>query len=128
MFKKIITRIVIWSLSTAKLDNENKAKITGALLENLNAIPIRDIIKFDATGKLMINGNYVDFDIAEKLRAGSFAMQNNAANKLVDDQMTFEALKLCAHKGESTDMIVFAKAALWIIQERKKLFTTLGGE
>lgn len=76
-------------------------------------------------GQLLVNGKKLDSDQAIALRESAENMQHSFANNLIDQQLTFEAMKLGVYKGNDTDMIIFSKAALWYIQEKKKLLTTI---
>lgn len=125
MFKNLLSKVIIWSLGTTRLDNEHKARITSKLLDNLGAIPLSDVIKISDTGQLVVDGKILDVEHAILLRESAETMQHSFANRLIQQQLTYEAIKMGVHQGLNTDMIIFSKAALWYIQETKKLLTTI---
>ncbi len=125
MLGKIITKITIFALRSKRLSGEQKAEVTSALLDNLVAFPISDIVKIDENGVLKVKGRTLDIDQMIALRESAISLKESFARKLIKDQMKFLAINLGVHQGISTDTITFAKACLWVIQEEDKLVDTL---
>lgn len=116
---------IIKALNNTELSSDNRVRLMTAIIEKLNYYPISDILVVDNLGSAYVKGKKLDMEQAVILKNGLDALQNNFADKLVDDQMTYEAIKLGIHNGNSTEAIMFSKAALWVIQERRKLLEQL---
>lgn len=107
------------------LTNEERQILTAMLLDRLGALPLHAKIKVDGTGKVSVNGRSLDIETADRLRQAAVAMQNNAARNLVRETVTFLAIIDGVHKNVSPEMGLFAKAALWFLQEENELYATL---
>lgn len=125
MLAKIIVKIALFSLKCRILSGEQKAAVTSALLDNMLVVPIKDIVKIDETGTLLLNGKNLDLEQAIMFKDSVVSLKNSYARKFINQQITFNAINLGVHSGMNTDMIVFSKAALWVIQEEEKLLSTI---
>lgn len=120
--------MTIFLLRSKRLSEEQKALVTSALLDNLVAIPIRDLIQVTESGQIKIQGRTLDPEGSISFRESVVALRNSYARKVIHDQMLFKAVTLGVHTGNNTDMIVFSKAAIWVIQQEDKLLSTLTQE
>lgn len=107
------------------LTNEERQMLTAMLLDRLGALPLHAKIRVDGTGKVSVNGRSLDIETADRLKQAAVAMQNNAARNLVRETVAFMAIVDGVHKNVSPDMGLFAKAALWFLQEENELYATL---
>lgn len=121
MRSNFITWLTIRSLKSKRLSGDQKGKIMAVLLNTIQAIPIKDIITFDAEGILRIHGQILAPDQVMVFRESAEGILNSYARKVINDQITYEAIKMGVYTGVNQDMILFAKAALWVIQEENKL-------
>lgn len=128
MLSNLITKIALYALKTKRLSGEQKAKVTSALLDNLLTIPITDIIKFEPNGQILIDGKPLDMERAQTFRESCQALHGSMARKVIEEQIKYKAIKMGIHDGLTPDMIVFSKAALWVISEENKLLSTLSRE
>lgn len=128
MLGKVISKIAVFALRSKRLSGEQKAFVTSALLDNLVAFPIRDIISFDENGTFKINGRILDTDQKIMFRESAVGMKNSFARKIIHDQMIFRAINVGLHKAINMDSIIFSQAALWVIQEEEKLLSTFTDE
>lgn len=128
MLEKIIAKIAVFALRTKRLSGEQKAIVTSALLDNLHAFPLRDIIKIDDSGNLIVKGRTLDAEQKISFRESGSALKNSFARRLIHDQITFKAINIGVHAGVNTDAIVFSKAALWILQEENQLINQFIGQ
>lgn len=99
-----------------------------ALLDNFRAVPIRDIIKFNQFGAVLVNGQELDAEQSIRIKQSAHALFDNQVRRLVQDQVTYNAINLGVHKGTSPETILFAKASLWVMQEEEKLVRALAQE
>lgn len=125
MFGNLIAKIAIFALRSKRLSGNQKSLVLSALLNNLTAFPIRDIIKTDTEGNLRINGRKLDADAIIAFRESASALRESFSRKLIKEQLTYKAINLGVHMGLNTDSIIFSKAVLWIIQEENELIETL---
>ena len=116
---------IIKTLNSNDLKPEDRVRLMTVIIDKLNYYPISSILEFDNLGAVYVNGKKLEMNQAMLLKNGLDALQNNFADKLVDDQLTYEAIKLGIHNGINTDAIMFSKAVLWVIQERRKLLAQL---
>lgn len=100
-------------------------ELTTSILEKLNALPIRDIMTFDADGTILARGQKLATGEAMALKQGADALKSNFARKIINEQRIYEAIKIGVYNGINTEQILFAKAALWVIQEEDKLLSKL---
>lgn len=121
MLGKIIAKITVRALRSKRLEAEDRAKCLAALLDNLQAIPIRGVITFNQQGTIAINGRPLEPEQAKLFAESARAMLDSFARKIIREQVAFQAVEMGVHQGLTPEMIVFAKAALWVMQEEQKL-------
>ena len=124
MFGHLIAKLTVFALRSKRLSGNDKALVTTALLDNLQAINIKDIIKIDEQG-IRINGRQLETEQAIQLRESVIQLQNSYARKVIREQVAYEAIKMGIHNGLNPDMILFAKAALWYDQAENQLIQSI---
>lgn len=127
MLGRIVTRLVAGLLRGTRLSNENKQLLTGALLDQLRALPLHARISVDETGQVIVGGRALNLETAQRLRQSARAQKNNFARKFVGEQVTFMAVHMGVHENTSPEQGLFAKAALWVRQEEDRLYQLLAG-
>lgn len=125
MFSKIVSKLAVWALKSKRLSGEDKVRVTNALYDNLQAIPLRNIVTFNEEGTVMINGKILDLQQSMLFLDSARAMKESFARKMIHDQVLYEAVKMGIHNGLSPEMIIFAKAAIWFGQEENKLLNKI---
>lgn len=110
------------------LSNEERQILTTMLLDRLGALPLHARIVVDKAGRVFVNGRSLSIEEADRLKQAAVAMQNNGARNLVREAVTFMAIVDGVHKNVSPDMGLFAKAALWFLQEEDTLYALLAAE
>lgn len=125
MLSRLITKFTIFVLNHKRLSETNKALLTSALLNNLMAIPLTEIITFDTNGTVNIEGKTLSLEQARAFTDSARALKDSIARRIIRDQLTFEAIKMGVHKGMTPDMILFSKAALWVMEEEERLLSTV---
>lgn len=119
---------ILKSIKDSKFTTEERSQIIAALLTSINALPIRDVIKFDMNG-ILIDGKRIDAEQAMALKSGADMLRDSNIRKLIHNQIKYEAIKLGVSQGLTPDMILFSKAAIWCIEQEDKLVESLtGGE
>lgn len=124
MFRKITTKLALWCIKKSKLTLEQKAEITAALLENIGALPIRNVIEFDDSNTLVINGQQIDMEKAILIKTGAKVLRDNFTRQVIRNQIKYNALML-AITGTNIEQIMFAKAANWVLLQEEELLKKL---
>lgn len=97
-----------------ELTLQERNLLTGAILDSLGALPLRDILYADTDSQeLMVSGKPLDFEMARGLRESALAVLNNKAFNLIREQVAFEAQNLAVRKVTTVEELIFARAALW---------------
>lgn len=123
--REVLFALVVDLAKNKLLSNEERQMLTAMLLDKLGALPLHAKLKVDETGKVFVNGRSLDIETADRLKQAAVAMQTNAARNLVKEAVTFMAIVDGVHKNISPDMGLFAKAALWWLQEEDTLYAML---
>lgn len=121
----MLAKLVIWLLRRNKFKGEDKARVINSLLENIDALPIADIISFDLQGTILVKGKPLEPEQAMSIREGAVALNRNQARKLIREQIAFEAIKMGVHSSLNLDMVLFSKAALWLQQQEDRIIKDL---
>jgi hypothetical protein len=124
----LFSKLLVWVLRQKRFSTQDKAYILTALLSNIQALPIKDIISYDLQGTILVNGKPLTLEQAIALKESAVALADNSAYKLIKDQVAWEAIKMGIHRSVSTDQLILAKASLWVAQEEAKLINSLSGE
>lgn len=128
MLQKVIAKFVVFILRHNRLSGEAKAICTSALLDNMQVIPICDIITFNQQGTIQIRGRSLEPEQAKAFAESARQLRDSFAKRIIREQVAYEAIKMGLHQGLTPDMILFAKAALWYAQEENKLLNTIVSE
>lgn len=122
---KLVTSLVLWLLKKESITGEDKNRVVSALLQNIHAYPIRDVIQLSYDRAARINGRELSTEQTIALRESCKALNDNWSRKVIHEQLQFEAIKLGIHNGLNPDTLMFSKAILWTIQEEQKLIEKL---
>lgn len=126
MLEKLAAGIAVFLLTRVTLRNETKQLLTASLLTSLHVLPVRDIITHDETGKLFVGGRPLNFETAQALHKAAIAMRSNFARTFVEDQVRWHAVQMGVHQNNTPEQGLYAKAALWVLQELDALYKELG--
>lgn len=122
MWGRLATKLVIRLLKNARLSNQDKQLLTASLLTQLGALPLHDRVVVDDLNRIFIDGKPLTLEAARTLHESSKILLNNFARKVVREQVTFMAIHKGIHENVSPEQGLFAKAALWFLQEEDKLY------
>lgn len=125
MWGTIATKLAVWLLRSSRLSNESRQILTAALLSKLGALPIHAKITVDETGGILVDGRKLTLERAQQLKEGSEVQLRSVARKFVRETVTFLAVKQGVHENMSPEQGLFAKAALWAMQEEDNLYRLL---
>lgn len=95
------------------------------LLDNIGALPFRDVITFDLQGGVYVNKKKLNQEQLIALKESCNGLSNSFARNLIHEQVKYSAVKMGVHEGLNPDMILFAKAALWYAEQEDKMISTL---
>lgn len=128
MWGRFVTHTFVWFLKTARIGNEERQLLTSAVLDKIHALPLRARVVIDEVGKIYVDGKPANFEQTLALRDGAKVMMGNYALKFVREQVRFLAVENGVHQNLTPDQGLFAKAALYNIQEEDKLYRLLAGD
>lgn len=109
----MIVKLVIYLLKRTKINAQDRARLTNAILEKIGAIPSFDIIFENEKGQLIINNRILDREAEARVRESAKAAVKNRALNLIISQVTYKAITNGVHRAETPEQILFGKAAIW---------------
>lgn len=125
---KFIVWLTIKLLKSKRVTGEQKTRLMSALLENMQAIPIRDTVQFTQNNTLIVDGRKLDIEQAMVFNDSVNGLKNSYARKVINAQLTYKAIQIGLHQGLNTEQIQFSKAILWVLQETDNLITAISTE
>lgn len=125
MEKETGAQLALKLLRNEKLSIEDRNLLTTALLDKLGAIPVRARITIDETGRCLVDGKELTVEKSNRLLASARALKRNFAYKLIQETVTFLAIKQGVHYNTSPEQGLFAKAILWQQVEEQQLLDKL---
>lgn len=128
MWGRIAAHLTIWLLKGSQLRNEERQLLTSTLLDKLGALPLHATITIDESNRFFVAGRPMDLEVARALSEGSRGMLRNYARKFVRETVQFLAIKKGVHENTSPEQGLFAKAALWAMDEEDQLYRLLAQE
>lgn len=124
--KRFWLKVCLHIFRRLDLTIEERNLCTEAILDKLEALPLRDIIKSSEEG-VLINGKPADIDTLRALRDSAIAALNNTALNYCGDQVAFLATDRVIRKALTIDEAYFYRAALWFGEQLKVHLQTLSG-
>lgn len=125
MFTRIVVRLVVWLLDKANLTIDQRNLLTGKLLDTMgSSTPLRDIIRIDEEGTLLVKGSPLTPYEARQYLEGAKSALNNATLQLIWDQIRYECFKGGVSNGAKPEDILFYRTALWN-GERERFYLSL---
>lgn len=125
MIGRYATKLAVWLLTHGRLGNEERQLLTATILDRLGALPIRAKVVVDGAGRISIGGNKMTFEAAKAAQSAAQALLKNFAYKVVREQVTYMAIQKGVHENNTPEQGLFAKAALWYMQEERELYLML---
>ena len=120
-------KLVKWLLKT-DLNEDEMNYVATLALDNLFALPIRDIITLNDSGTLLVNGRPLTPEVAITLRESARACLQSIARRIIHEQVLYQAVVSGVHKVENNRQMFFSRAAILYAQEEDKLLKLLAGE
>ena len=122
---RLTTKLLARQLRNSALPKEDRVFLTNLMLESLNVVRIRDIIRVQADGTLEVNGQSLDFESSIRLREGARMLSESQVRKFLQDSVAFRAIQLGVHKALTPEELIFSKAALWWGEQENELLKIL---
>ncbi len=123
MWGRLATKLAVFLLHNSTLTNENRQLLTTVLLDRLGALPLRAKVVIDDVNRIFIDGKPLTLESAKLMYNGSQSLLKNFARNVVREQVTYMAIQKGVHENTSPEQGLFAKAALWFIQEEDLLYS-----
>lgn len=128
MFTKLIAKLTLSVLRRTDLSMSDRMLLTTMLFDKIGALPLRDMIRVNEEGRLLVNGRLVGVEAARKLRESARAELNSYARKFISEQVLYTAVVMGVHKMETPEQSVFSRAAIWYKQQEDIWLNLLGGQ
>ena len=128
MLNTTLVNIIVKLLQKSNLSLEDRNNLTTAVLDKLEALPLRAIIENNEEGILLVNGREVDLEKAGMLRTNAKSLLESPLHKLIHQQVAFKAITMGVHKVKTVEEMIFARAALWWGQQEISLLKLLAGQ
>jgi hypothetical protein len=113
--------IVKWALGVIQRSDLTIAERTaciGAVLEKLEALPLKDIVSSSEDG-VLINNKPVDIDKLRVLRESAIQALDNQAFNLIGEQVVWIAIQRGIHNADTPEKLYFYRAAIWFSEQVK---------
>ncbi len=112
-------------LKEVRVTKKNKGRILSSLLDNVHAVQISEVIRFDEQGGIHLDGKLLSKEEHIAFLTSVESLSNSFALKYIRNQIARECVKIGVYQAMNEDQILFAKAALWYQQEENKLLQTI---
>jgi len=103
-------------LGKRNLSLEQMNTLSRNIMDNLENLPLNDIIYTNEEGNLIVNGQIIDLEKMKQLREHARAALDNKALDLIKAQVAFTAIANGIHKAETPQALLFNRAAIWYHQ------------
>lgn len=118
------TEKVIKALKKANLSLEDRTALVTAMLDKVNALPLRKTFIIDANS-ITLNGKKLDREQILNFKEGVQVLKDNHAHKIFNEQLRYLAITMGINTAVSIDTLYFAKVAMWILEQETLLFESL---
>lgn len=125
MLKRFGIKILSYLLKSSELSDEDRSLLTTLVLDNLHALPIRDIISVNDDGSVVVNGRTLTPEQVLAYKESARGALNNSALKLIHEQVNYVAVSQGIHKANSSKDLLFSQSAIWYGQQEIKKLESL---
>lgn len=125
MWNKLSVWLTNYTLSKSDLSLKQRNEVIKYILDNLEGLPIRDIINTNEEGEITVRGRSLDIDKIVKLRESARVALDNQALKLINEQVLFTAVTGGMHNAITPENLYFYRAAIWFAQQQEKQLNIL---
>lgn len=110
-----------------ELPLSEKNRLTRAILQNLDALPLEDVFQTNTEGELVVKGKVISPSEVRILQESAASALRNRAFILIREQVIYEALVHGVHKANGDSGQLFMRAALWWEQKQEEKLRSLAG-
>lgn len=114
------TEKVIKQFKKADLSLADRSALLSVILDKLKAVPLNDSIVV-GNGTVAINGKQLDTEQIINFKESAIALRDNTARKVLHEEVRYLATNMGVYKSVTLDELVFAKAALWCLNQEDEL-------
>jgi hypothetical protein len=115
----MLVRFILWLLKGKRLTLTERQELSTAILDRLDALPLRAIVEISDEG-VLINGQQVDIDKLRVLRESAIAALDNKAFNFIGEQVVWLAVQNVVHKSTTPEQIYYYRAAIWFSEQMKQ--------
>lgn len=111
---------IIKKFNKEDLSLEDRIALTNTILSTLSVLPINDAIEISPEG-VKIRGRKLNTEEFINFTESCKALKDNKARQIINEQIKFLAINMGVHQSVSLETMMFAKAALWMVQNENEL-------
>lgn len=119
--------LLCWLVRHVPLSRKDRTKALNTLVLTAGGLPLHASITTDG-GQFSIRGVPLQGEYAVKIRESAAAAIHNTALQAVDEQTLYLAVSHGIHVAQDFDQTLFAKAAVWLVEQRRNLLSQLAQE
>ncbi len=118
--------ILLWILKRIPLSPKDRVRVINTLAESCELPPLHAIIR-EEEGRILIRDVPVEAEELIFLSEAAEQALSNQARKVVVDQIRHEASLYALQSATTWEQTIFAKAAIWAIEQQEILLKRLRG-
>lgn len=115
MLNKLLLKLVQF-LGRRELSLDQRLTLSTMIMDNLDALPIRDIIYVNDSQQLIVGDHVVDLEQMKLLREHAITALENKSLALIRNQVAYTAVSNGIHKAVTPEAMLFNRAAIWYHQ------------
>lgn len=125
MIGNLLIKIIIWLLNNSKISIENRILLTNQIINKLETFPLKEIITFRADGTILVNERSLTLEASRKFREDATFLYNSTLRKIVSEAVSFKAISMAVHNGDTPEKMFFGRAAMWFLQQEEEFYKLL---
>lgn len=114
----LAVRFTLWLLKGKRLTLSERNSLSTAILADIEALPLRDIITASDEG-ILVNGKPLNIDKAKVLRESALAALDNQAFNYIGEQVRYVASERVLNKVTVPEDLYFYRAAIWFVEQMR---------
>ena len=124
--KRFWLNVCLRTFKRLDLTQEERTLCTAAILDKLEALPLRAIVT-DSDEGILINGKQADIDTLRALRDSAISALDNKALNFIGEQVVWIATDRVIRKALTPEESYFYRAAIWFGEQLKEQLQILAG-
>lgn len=120
----VAVRLACWLLKLP-LNIQERTRLTGAILESNNALPLSDFVSIYDNGSVRIGTQLYSYDEASNIRESARAALESRARRAISTQVESTASQRGIVEGDIPEKLYFYRAAIWWGRQEEEILERL---